>query len=192
MLSIDNSYPLSILYPTFAFLLKLPRLQLAGDATVEGGGKQSATRGGRVGKRASRNFLPAIAHRLTGNTSHKRGGAMPRFRVFVIPVGPRENFGPRPINGMCSRWRCLRTSHNANDGGGIHVYVYILPYSTPYSTTTFRSRVSSLSNAFDLLLIVPRGLLFMSMDNSLKLQKRFRRARRRAVRRFSETIEFWI
>lgn len=41
MLSIDNS-TLAILYPTFAFLLKLPWLQLAEDATV---GRGVAARG---------------------------------------------------------------------------------------------------------------------------------------------------
>lgn len=135
----------------------------------------------------SRNFLPAIAHRLTGNTSHKRGGAMPRFHVFVIFASPRENFG----------WRVLLTGYG----------VVCVPLTTRtmrrHSTCIFcptqhptlvHFSISSFLplNASDLLLIVRRGLLFMSMDNSLKLQKRFRWARRRAIRRFSETIEFWI
>jgi len=177
VLSIDNS-TLSILYPTFAFLLKLPRLQLAGDATAggvpRGGGKEGA----------SRNFLPAIAHRLTGNTSHKRGGAMPRFRVFVILASPRENFGPRLINGICSSPLSACFSHRERCSS---IHIYILPYSTPHSHLLFDLDPLP-SNVFDLLLIVRRGLLFTSMDNSLKLQKRFRRA----VHRFSETIEFWI
>lgn len=148
MLSIDNSYPLSILYPTFAFLLKLPRLQLAGDATIGGEGAECHEGRGRIGKRASRNFLPAIAHRLTGNTSHKRGGAMPRFRVFVILAGPRENFGPRPINGMCFRWRCLGTSHNANDAAAFTSTCTFCPTQHPTLLLLFDLRVSSLSNCF--------------------------------------------
>lgn len=134
----------------------------------------------------SRNFLPAIAHRLTGNTSHKRGGAMPRFRVFVILASPRENFGARSINGI---WRCLRTSHDANDAAAFTSTCVFCPTQHPIFVH-FSSFLPL--NTFNLLLIVRRGLLSMSMDNSLKLQKRFRWARRRAIRRFSETIEFQI
>lgn len=186
MLSIDNS-TLSILYPTFAFLLKLPRLQLAGDATA--GGKERRYREG-VRKRASRNFLPAIAHRLTGNTSHKRGGAMPRFRVFVILASPRENFGPCPINRICSMPLSVYFSRRERCSCIQHLRTFSAPPPTQCPTLVY----FSISNLFPSQPLRPpsnyrRGLLFMSMDNSLKLQKRFQR---RAIRQFSEIIEFWI
>lgn len=74
--SIDNS-TLSILYPTFAFLLKLVRLQ--------------RWEGGR-----GKTFLPAIAHRLTGNTSHRRGAAIP----FAYPRATSRTTRDPNVNGI--------------------------------------------------------------------------------------------
>lgn len=76
--SIDNS-TLSILYPTFAFLLKLVRLQ--------------RWEGGR-----GKTFLPAIAHRLTGNTSHRRGAAIP----FAYPRATSRTTRDPNVNGIRS------------------------------------------------------------------------------------------
>lgn len=133
MLSIDNS-TLSILYPTFAFLLKLPRLQCRGDADGRG-----VPRCDGVEKRPSRNFLPAMSHRLTGNTSHTHThthrAAVARCREipprFRAPCGNLwENFAPCPINGDMSD-AIIRVFSRDIFGGSFRIYVFILPYSAP-------------------------------------------------------------
>jgi len=93
-----------------------------------------------------------------------------------VPVR-EEDFAARLINGdtLGAIVRVFFAMRCSSSSSSIHVYMFILPYSTlhPRLLVDFKSPPIPPTLSLDLRIIVRRGLSFVSMDNSLKLQKRF-------------------